>query len=277
MTSIPNAITLGGGAAARSQHMSFGETQICPQSAVAATETIWPANPHIVAIWSFTGKLCWPLLYVFNSPMSVPPCFAILQVRRLEHQEWLVLVDCHTARKWVQDLHCPDRLQKVHSHTLYNTVFLIFWASPRSRHSEPPEWISSWSPIASKKNFSSTPASISLFPYQISMSLTVSSILGSQSRACLCPSPKKWEDCREQAGALALTPWPSVQCLTCNELRKCGLIEKMLLGKQGWSLYPLLRSTHLQQGLKPSPSYVKMMPRPSGSLLEIPCIGWKWK
>lgn len=143
--------------------MSFGETQICPQSAVAATETIWPANPHIVAIWSFTGKLCWPLFYVFNSPMSVPPCFAILQVRRLEHQEWLVLVDCHTARKWVQDLHCPDRLQKVHSHTLYNTVFLIFWASPRSRHSEPPEWISSWSPIASKKNFSSTPASISLF------------------------------------------------------------------------------------------------------------------
>lgn len=164
--------------------------------------------------------------------MSVPPCFAILQVRRLEHQEWLVLVDCHTARKWVQDLHCPDRLQKVHSHTLYNTVFLIFWASPRSRHSEPPEWISSWSPIASKKNFSSTPAPISLFSLP-DFHVTYRQFHSWLTVTCVpvpLPTNEKTAENRQVPSPLHPGPQRSAWLVMSSEnaswLKKCDLVNK---------------------------------------------------
>lgn len=140
-----------------------------------------------------------------SSPYPVFP----LQVRRLEHGEWLALVNHHTARKWVQDLHYPDSSDsRRFTLRLYITLpsqysVLLFKAITQSPLNEFEVEVS-FPLIRLSPLFQPL---LICFSYQISISLSVPLLLllGHLTVTCdYVPLPTKQEACWEQAGSSSL-------------------------------------------------------------------------
>ena len=170
-----------------------------------------------------------------SSPYPVFP----LQVRRLEHGEWLALVNHHTARKWVQDLHYPDSSDsRRFTLRLYITLpsqysVLLFKAITQSPLNEFEVEV----PFPLRRLSPLFQPLLICFSYQISISLTISSTLvGSRSphsHMWLCPSPNKTRSLLRTGRVIfTLTPWPSAPWLihrsseNVSWLNECDLVSE---------------------------------------------------